>query len=493
MSDGVFTAGQIGAALERSRRSVLESLKLVPPTGTKIISGNSARAWSKDSLPRDILTALEEIASRRKTSADALLASPPPFWRPRYPLSDLSMRSIERASLLKRALALVLARQDDNALTITEFERLGVEDYRRAFGHSISTRHWRRLFRRTLDRDGGAENWGRLEIYLDELPARKPELRKRTSFTPAALRPLQELISSFANPAEPTELEKDCLWIYAFEHYERETERTARPKPAKRATLKFLYANASFLGKSEKGIKLQFDRKLKRWIEGGRVPAVIADGRRRNPGRPAPKFSEEEEHALIAKALRSGGGITQAWRESRNGGVFNNSVSQHYTSTPARKSYVPGRIRKLIANKMKMLRDHHHGPRSAKLNGAYINRDPSTFNSGDWFQADDCTLPNYYYTESDEGFQLVRGQFLAMCDVRTTFILGYVLIPERNYTAHHIRNLTTVVADLHGLPRRGFYYENGMWRTARLPHGRRDEINWHETEMGLRGLGCGDY
>jgi hypothetical protein len=33
-----------------------------------------------------------------------------------------------------------LARQDDSALTIAEFERLGVEDYRRTFSHSISTR-----------------------------------------------------------------------------------------------------------------------------------------------------------------------------------------------------------------------------------------------------------------------------------------------------------------------------------------------------------------
>jgi hypothetical protein len=123
------------------------------------------------------------------------------------------------------------------------------------------------------------------------------------------------------------------------------------------------------------------------------------------------------------------------------------------------------------------------------LNGAYINRDPSSLCAGDWFQADDVTLPNYYYIESDETFQLVRGQFLAMCDVRTTFILGYVLIPQRNYTAPHIRNLITIVADTHGLPRYGFYFENGMWRTARLLHGRRDEINWTQTEMGLRGLG----
>lgn len=489
MTQDVFTAAQIAAALQRSKRSVLESLRQTPPSETQIVSGNEARAWSKEALPQHLLTALEDVTSRRKTSVNALLASPLPLWRPLYPLSELSKESIERASLLKRALAPALARLNDVNLAAAEFEQLGVDDYRRTFGHSISTRHWRRLFRRTLERDGGTENWGRLEIYLHESPARSPELEKHVLRTPTAFQPLQDLISSFGNPAEPTELEKHCLWIYAFEHYERESERSGKPKPVKRATLRFLYDNASFLGKSPKGIKLQFDRKLKRWIAGGCVPATIADARKKNPGRPAPTLSEEEEHALLAKALRTGGGITQAWRESKESGVFNNRISQHYTATPASKSYVPGRIRKLIHAKMKMLSDHHRGPRAAKLNGAYINRDPSTFNSGDWFQADDCTLPNYYYTESEEGFSLVRGQFLAMCDVRTTFILGFVLIPQRNYTAHHIRNLTTVVADRYGLPRRGFYYENGMWRNARLLHGRRDEINWHETEMGLRGLG----
>ena len=489
MTEGHFTATQVAAALQRPKRSVLESLRRTPPNETRIVRGNQTKAWSKEVLPQTILSAVEEIAARRNTSVEALLASPPRFWRPRHPLSQLREEAIERASMLKRGLAPALARLNDANLTSAEFEQLGVEDYRRTLGHSVSTRHWRRLFRRTLDRDGDAENWGRLEIYLDESPARKPELRKRVPFTSTALRPLQELISSFANPACPTDTEKDCLWIYAFDHYEREVERTGKRRAVKRTILKFFFESTSFLGKSEKGIKLQFERKLKRWIAGGRVPAAFADGRRSNRGRPAASLSEQEEHALIAKSLRSGGGLAQAWRESREKGLLGTRVSQHYTSTPARKSYVPGRIRKLIANKVKILRDHHHGPRRAKLNGAYVNRDPSTFHAGDWFQADDCTLPNYYYTESDEGFALVRGQFLAMCDVRTTFILGYVLIPQRNYTAHHIRNLTTIVADAYGLPRRGFYYENGMWRTARLLHGRRDEINWFQTEMGLRGLG----
>ncbi len=188
------------------------------------------------------------------------------------------------------------------------------------------------------ERDGSAENCERLEIYLDESPARNPELKRRTYFVPASFRPLEELISSFENPVAPTELEKDCLWIYAFEHYEQELQDTAKPKAVRRATLKFLYDNLPFLGKSEKGIKIQFNRKLKRWLEGGRVPAVIADSRRRNPRRPAPKFSRQEEHALVSRALCCGGGLAQAWRESREKGSFSHRISQNYTATPASKS-----------------------------------------------------------------------------------------------------------------------------------------------------------
>src|ERR1700730_12132311 len=244
MWQDVFTVAQIARALQRSKRSVLESLRATLASGEKIVHGNEARAWSRDALPPKVLAPLEEIAARRKLTVEALLALPLPIWRPRYPLNKLCEEAIKRASLLNRALAPALARKNDSDLKSVEFEQLGVEDYRRTFGHSISTRHWRRLFRRTSDRDGGAENWGRLEIYLDESPARKPELRERAPFTPTALRSLQELISSFENPAAPTELERHCLWVYAFEHYEHETERFGKSRAVKRATLKFLFENA---------------------------------------------------------------------------------------------------------------------------------------------------------------------------------------------------------------------------------------------------------
>jgi len=187
MVEDVFSATRIARALQCSKRSVLEALERIPPSGTKVIGGNKTRTWGKDVLPKKILAALENAASKRNTSVEALLVSPAPLWRPRYPLSEITDAAIQRASLLQRALASALTRLSDASLASAEFERLGVEAYRRTFGHSISTRHWRRLLRRTLNRDSGAENWGRLEIYLDESPARRPEFRKRNFYTPVSV------------------------------------------------------------------------------------------------------------------------------------------------------------------------------------------------------------------------------------------------------------------------------------------------------------------
>src|SRR5258708_3865161 len=127
MTEDLFTAAQMAVALHRSKRSVLEALERTSPSGTKIVHGNEARAWSKDALPENILTALEDVAARRKRSIDEVLASPPLFWRPRYPLREVSPESIERASLLQRALGPVLARMNDVDLASTGFGSVGVD------------------------------------------------------------------------------------------------------------------------------------------------------------------------------------------------------------------------------------------------------------------------------------------------------------------------------------------------------------------------------
>src|SRR4029077_17307841 len=103
MSQNVFTAVEVAGALQRPKRSVLKALQGTAPSGTKIVFGNEAKAWSIESLPQSILSALNDAAARRKTTIDALLVSPPPFWQPRYPLSQLCEEAIGRASMVKRA------------------------------------------------------------------------------------------------------------------------------------------------------------------------------------------------------------------------------------------------------------------------------------------------------------------------------------------------------------------------------------------------------
>jgi hypothetical protein len=54
-----------------------------------------------------------------------------------------------------------------------------------------------------------------------------------------------------------------------------------------------------------------------------------------------------------------------------------------------------------------------------------------------------------------------------------------------------IRTLITRVCDEHGLPRKGFYFERGIWASSRLLKGdtSADPLSWPETELGLRSLG----
>ncbi len=154
---------------------------------------------------------------------------------------------------------------------------------------------------------------------------------------------------------------------------------------------------------------------------------------------------------------------------------------QHYSLDERRnKSYVPGTIRSALAHEVRMVDDHHHGPHRAKMNGASLERDSNSIHSGDWFQGDDTTLPIYFHNERDSR-KPTRGQFLIMCDVRSTFILSYVLIGDKSYNGRDVRNLITTTSDHWGLPRVGWYFEKGSWASNAVKHG----ISWAETEHGI--------
>src|SRR5207245_575223 len=105
-------------------------------------------------------------------------------------------------------------------------------------------------------------------------------------------------------------------------------------------------------------------------------------------------------------------------------------------------------------------------------NGAYIERYWEAVPAMAWYCMDDATLPIYFYIPDGNGwFTLLRGQFLLAIDTRTTCILGYALMPERSYNARVIRSLVTRVCDEYGLPRKGFYFERGIWENSKILKG----------------------
>ena len=486
----LFTAAQIAAALGKSKRGVQYALAEIPALGQVLARGIPAAGWSVSSLPLRMRSSLEIEAKRRNyQNVEQLLSAPPARWEPPLPLSDVAPSFVERAVQLQRALAGTVLRVNDMTLSGGEIERLGVEDYRRVFGHAISARHFRRLLNRTLSRDGGAEDWNRLDIYLDENPARKSPAAALPSLTAGDFRELQEIIAAFANPLQPSIQEKALLWINAIERYQSDVDAGVSPRRAKKALLAFLTARAPFLASTVQALKWGFERKYRAWKKNGHSLEAVMDQRPAKSGRfRAPELTDEDKKRLLARTLECGGRVAQAWRQLLDAGGLSKGISEYYVRNPARKSYVPREIRDAIKYDAGSMQDIHHGPRRARLNGAYVVRDPNTFNSWDWFQGDDLTAPVYYFEHTDTGIAVVRSQILIMIDCRSLCILGCTLTGSPAYSAFHIRNLISYVHDAHGLPRKGFYFENGSWR-SRILTGRKDELSWTDSELGLRSIG----
>lgn len=107
--------------------------------------------------------------------------------------------------------------------------------------------------------------------------------------------------------------------------------------------------------------------------------------------------------------------------------------------------------------------------------------------------SDDVTFPCYFYEEDGQGwYRLQRGQCLLTIDVRSLRVLGFVLIPERNYNSFAIHTLYTRVWSEFGIPDI-ILHEGGIWDKARLLKGkqrREDEaLMGEEIELGLREWG----
>ena len=296
-----------------------------------------------------------------------------------------------------------------------------------------------------------------------------------------------DLPSSATNP---TREDIEYLWFRCCDYFEEQVKAGQPERKVKRRILLFLHTYAPYLsaGGAVEGLRKKFERFYQRWIENERAGKALMDQRQFASGNHRrPNLTEEDRKKLLARTLDYRGPFGPAWRELFNAGELSPKVTQYYISNPASKTYTPRTVRNEIAPEARRLMDIHHGPKQARLKGAYITRDWSDTASGDWFQGDDVTENHVWWDEIEDGLWLGRGQLIPMIDCRSRYILSFALNTEGSYNARIIKTLIKRTHHKYGLPREGFYFEKGIWKDSKLLTGAKgDEISIKETEMGLR-------
>src|ERR1700733_9796904 len=242
-----FTAAQIPAALAMKRQAVQWHLRDVP-AGVRIVAGNEAAVWRVDQLPASLRSRLAAVAAQQRCrTVDALLSMPRQQWQPALSLDKISDADIQAATKLRDALRPWLIQQHDPNLSAAELESRGIADYQKFFGNRITARHWRELFKRTLRRDGGAEEWNRLEIYLpDRLKKKAASAGVVSEALAADFAELEGFIAGCTNPHAPNKTECAAVWTLALEKLTALVNAGTPEKSAARRVRQFLFARASF-------------------------------------------------------------------------------------------------------------------------------------------------------------------------------------------------------------------------------------------------------
>ncbi len=488
---GLFTVSRIAEVLGRRRQSVQSSLREIPPTGQTPTAGKLANAWAVNELPETLRTALSRRAVKLgyPEAAALLKHHRPKRWDSPVPLCEVSAKHLEAARKLQCALGPTMRRFNETCLAMSEIEDLGIEDYQRVFGHSISARHFRRLLKQTQERDAGNGEWDRLDLYLPDKIRRK-KAPSKIAINAAQWQPILDLLNSFADTQNPTPKEAGLFWNTLCQVFEAEKQTAANESRLKRSLLLFVSENAPFASLNPKALSMQFRRKYSQWKQDGL--SGLKDQRKARSGRRnAPLIPEDFRKLLIARAVNRGGRISQAWRELYHEGKLPPSFYEFYCLNWEAKSHVPRRLREAVKDDVKRLYETHLGPKTAKLKGPKLVRDWSGMESGVQAQSDDCTLPVYFWiddAQSKTGFKLLRGQFLPWIDTRTTYIYCFQLLPKESYSSLDIVRGVARLNDVYGLPEE-LYFERGIWQNSTLISGRKDEVFWEDRVYGLSDLG----
>lgn len=484
-----FTAAQIGAALKLKPQAIRKALRNVPAAGVRMVHGQEAATWALATLPAQMVCQLDAVAlHRRYRNIAALLSAPPKQWEPPLQISQICDRDVTQASELRAALLPSLLRHHSFAGSQAEFEAEGLRDYAKAFGHVITSRHWRGLFTRTIERDAGAENWNRLEIYLPDRP--------RLKVTPAAVvaealandfAELEHYLAACANPHDPTETERRGIWTLALEKFSSLVNAGETEKAAARRTRQFLFARAPFMAASRDALLKAFNYKLESFQKAGGDAKALRDSRAENGA--SFELPEDDRDLLIHRSVfYYRGDIAPAWRDCLRKG-FSPLVIDRYAGKAASKSHVPASVMDSIGPEVEIMTVMHRGPRAFDAIKGHVTRSYEGIASLQCISGDDFTLNTYFYvSDGRSGFYLTRGQVILFIDFRSSRILGWALEPRKSYSSLTIRSLCTHVFGEFGVPEL-LYFERGIWKSATLLKGKTDPFTFTEISQGLREFG----
>lgn len=504
---GAFTASQIAKVAGVSPRAIRSQIKALKPVGVVSRNGNATDSYAVADLPERIKSKIEQqCLDLNYRSADAVVENPTPQWMPTLPLEKQPSESVEFAHSLRRALSFSIAHRNDSSLRPGERDRRMVSDYEAAFGKRVTRRHVSRLAEMVLLRDGGREEFERIEIYLPVAAVRNDEC-KRAAIT-ERLPHLLDASGIVQDIAALTLSDRACIWKAALVDYLVLIDSGVSPVRAKRQVVSFLSSRVSRLSASRHALRVAFDRKIEAFQSEG--VKGLCDKRREGAASrkiapyTGPASLSADERLLIGWANSVGGGISQAFRELYLGieivpgkpMQFGEEFRAAFAFNPrVAKSYVPRSLRVKLQPLLESIKPLNHGPKAARLAGPSIHRDWSKLAAGAAYQSDDETANHYVWFECETGeyvfegmrFDVLRPQILPCVDVRTDLILSVLLICRRQYNSRDIRSLIlkTCLDERVGLPFDGFVFEQGIWKARNV----QALVNWTEIDEAFSRSG----
>lgn len=497
-TEQIFPVSRIAEVLGVDRKTVREQLAGADDALSRplVVNGQAARGWPLSAIPAHLQTRIEQAAKAQGfDSPERFLAHGKERWSPPRAVGQLPASAIEAARQRCEVLAPVLRQLCDRP--VAEIVREAAAAWTMRPRHAITESTLRRWIERAMARDRGYRDWSRWEIYLDDnlTAARPADVVLTPRETPAALAMphLVDALASIALPAAPTADERAEVWFQAMKDADWLEAAGRSPAEVQRAAMLAIESTRVPISRTVEGLRKTFLRKREAWIAGGRKPSALRDGRALDAKEREWTVPHEDKLVLLKLGLNNGGRLAPAFREAIRAKLLSPATLARFASLPAEKSYVPPSIRRDVAKDLDLLASHHLGPRAARLAGPWTERDWSSIEPGDWWVGDDLTPPVYWWEDVAGVPTPMRGQLLMLCDAKTDFPLGWVLLSSRNYNARAIRSLITRCHDEHGLPREGFHFEHGIWKESRILRGERvdaDAVGLEETEKGLGEFGC---